>query len=383
MIYTINGVPYDSDFLAHHGIIGQQWGVRNGPPYPLYYRAHPRKTRQLNYRRNSIHSPSESHRRAHKVPANTANVNIQKTSSKHDEGNSPKQKENSKLSEFIHSKQFKILVGVTALAVTGYVAYRIGKKYIDARDVIEISDDWGVDLTAAKYDIADKVLDVDRSDPLRDIMKQRVGNTLANMVHRGGNLDSLSKAARSTVDYYNDFFSGKESAAEKLVGGVNHGFTNFVDPDRSMNCGLCASSIIARLKGFEVSAGLNRIGMMEENLEECFEGSEFKKFTATTVDSLHDFLKGQGDGHYGELFLTGNHGGRHIVAYAVRNGSVDILEGQVEKVMSLKDYLETMYPCDISRTTFADLTNCSLTEKAARMFSSGLDTFYPEIFKAG
>ena len=23
------------DFLAHHGIKGQEWGVRNGPPYPL------------------------------------------------------------------------------------------------------------------------------------------------------------------------------------------------------------------------------------------------------------------------------------------------------------------------------------------------------------
>lgn len=24
-----------NDFLAHHGIKGQKWGVKNGPPYPL------------------------------------------------------------------------------------------------------------------------------------------------------------------------------------------------------------------------------------------------------------------------------------------------------------------------------------------------------------
>lgn len=24
-----------SDYLEHHGILGQKWGVRNGPPYPL------------------------------------------------------------------------------------------------------------------------------------------------------------------------------------------------------------------------------------------------------------------------------------------------------------------------------------------------------------
>ena len=24
-----------NDYLAHHGILGQKYGVRNGPPYPL------------------------------------------------------------------------------------------------------------------------------------------------------------------------------------------------------------------------------------------------------------------------------------------------------------------------------------------------------------
>lgn len=26
---------YNSNFLAHHGVQGQKWGVKNGPPYPL------------------------------------------------------------------------------------------------------------------------------------------------------------------------------------------------------------------------------------------------------------------------------------------------------------------------------------------------------------
>ena len=31
MVIKTNG-----DYLAHHGILGQKWGDRNGPPYPLY-----------------------------------------------------------------------------------------------------------------------------------------------------------------------------------------------------------------------------------------------------------------------------------------------------------------------------------------------------------
>lgn len=27
--------PVDSDILAHHGVKGQKWGVKNGPPYPI------------------------------------------------------------------------------------------------------------------------------------------------------------------------------------------------------------------------------------------------------------------------------------------------------------------------------------------------------------
>lgn len=31
-----------TDYLMHHGIKGQKWGIRNGPPYPLPYKVHKR-----------------------------------------------------------------------------------------------------------------------------------------------------------------------------------------------------------------------------------------------------------------------------------------------------------------------------------------------------
>ena len=40
-------VPYD-DYLEHHGIKGQKWGQKNGPPYPLDPADHSAKEKKLN-----------------------------------------------------------------------------------------------------------------------------------------------------------------------------------------------------------------------------------------------------------------------------------------------------------------------------------------------
>ena len=36
-------IHLSGDPLSHHGIAGQKWGVRNGPPYPLQYGDHSKR----------------------------------------------------------------------------------------------------------------------------------------------------------------------------------------------------------------------------------------------------------------------------------------------------------------------------------------------------
>lgn len=38
----------DSDFLMHHGIKGQKWGIENGPPYPLSRRDYSALEKKMN-----------------------------------------------------------------------------------------------------------------------------------------------------------------------------------------------------------------------------------------------------------------------------------------------------------------------------------------------
>lgn len=48
-------VIYDEDYLQHHGIKGQEWGVRNGPPYPLDSKTQKKVRKQV--LRAAGHSP--------------------------------------------------------------------------------------------------------------------------------------------------------------------------------------------------------------------------------------------------------------------------------------------------------------------------------------
>ena len=59
-IICSNGLVYDSnDYLSHHGIQGQKWGKKNGPPYPLSAGAHSSAEKKAMYG-NSDQSKKDS-----------------------------------------------------------------------------------------------------------------------------------------------------------------------------------------------------------------------------------------------------------------------------------------------------------------------------------
>lgn len=46
------GQIYRSDYLAHHGVAGQKWGQRNGPPYPLDEKAHSASEKKAGWKKS-------------------------------------------------------------------------------------------------------------------------------------------------------------------------------------------------------------------------------------------------------------------------------------------------------------------------------------------
>ena len=43
------------NYLAHHGVAGQKWGQRHGPPYPLSRNPANAKRARVDYRKNDVH----------------------------------------------------------------------------------------------------------------------------------------------------------------------------------------------------------------------------------------------------------------------------------------------------------------------------------------
>jgi len=43
---------FESNYLIHHGILGQKWGQRNGPPYPLSASEHSVSEKKADYKKS-------------------------------------------------------------------------------------------------------------------------------------------------------------------------------------------------------------------------------------------------------------------------------------------------------------------------------------------
>lgn len=237
-----------------------------------------------------------------------------------------------RVSEIIHSDKFKTAMKITAAAVTVYAATKVGKHFLRK---------YALNIYRESYDL------------------------LPN------NFKSLSSVPKAVNNYYSDYFSGKKGW-KSLTQGINHGVneSNFIKAmmdgsNRTQNCTFCSASIIMRLKGYETTAATIPNGLLHEITDTWFKGAKTITPKARNTNKLYNTLLKQGEGSYGTLNVFWKQGGGHSIVYTIKNGAVEIIDGQVDKSYgnTIADLNKNLFDkCNIKLTEVCNLTNCPPTE---------------------
>ena len=206
------------NYLIHHGIKGQSWGVQNGPPYPLNAEDHNAAERKANWR-SSLSKASDSISKAANSVKNAAN-SVKKTSDKI---------RNFKLSDK-QKRAIKIGVAVAGAAVAAYGAYKIGsmaKPYIQSgANAIK-----SMKLTPQeKLDIKKEKIRMDHLLKAANDANNTYNKTAIAQLMGASKEDikNLRTAEALKVDYKN-----AKAAFDKVWAGVDKGTHTMADLDKA------------------------------------------------------------------------------------------------------------------------------------------------------
>lgn len=348
---------YKTNELYHHGILGQKWGKKNGPPYPLSVSKHSASEKKAGWKSS-----------------------LNKTSYE------------SKFKRFINSKGFKVAMGVTVAVAVGYGAYTIGKshmmygpgkKYLveSLKSVPSAIDEYiaGVEKQYGQKGIFDPSDRKEMIEGSKENIREAVKEINLNYKDLPKAFSSVDEIPHSDVDYKSAYFNSKSKQAyKKLLYGINgdvYDRRDLVDNllrggERANNCMFCSAALAMRMKGFNVMASETTLGNLDFQFEKWFSGTKFKYPKAKTPVELFDALRNTGEGHYGAIsVILKETGAGHSIFYTVKNGAVEIMDGQSgEFYGSTIGQLNKKLFSKISLkdTRFIDLTNGEPTRHILR-----------------
>ena len=267
--------PFTCLSLAHHGILGQKWGKRNGPPYPLDAEDHSASERKAGWRKSLDKGDISSYNKKRRQ----------------------EQKPEEKRKGLTSGQKKAIAIGATAAAVAlaSYGAYRLG--YLDRFK------NRGSLLTG---DIFDKIGD-----------------------------QPISQVGEAAQKPKNDF----KRIKEPLKDSIQKANPLLGSEEGTNNCTYCAVAGAMRMMGFDVVAkgtgGTGRnLGVVADD---CFRGARIlegnaKTFGKSPKDAAELLKKKFGDNAYGMVGapLTENRGG-HAFSWRIQDGVVEFFDFQQKR----------------------------------------------------
>lgn len=290
--------------LYHHGIKGQKWGVKNGPPYPLGsdVSTGSRLKKRMEENVNKYYDEKRQNKEAQ----------LRKLEKK-ELKNEDKQAKLSKEREKLAIKKEKVKNLIEKYSNKSY-SETVGELTDTQADAISTAIWFSAVMALIGIPILKSNISVNKE------IKRNIENSEAE-----GPLKKTKQ--KGTI----------ESEAKKINPNYDPHDRNY-----TMNCVLCSASYDMRRRGYDVEANPSKYGRRTQNIANMYNVS--KKEISKTRDyaTFRDDLKNMPDGARGIMCVNaGDWGSRHALAWEKQENTVMVIDAQDNTIVNFGKAVKT------------------------------------------
>lgn len=342
--------------LYHHGILGQKWGVKNGPPYPLGSEDHSQREKKAGWRKSLATNVSTVYKKVKRAspPGVKTALNILERQSRDTTFEIKKKTNNLKdkwngLSDK-QKKAIKIGAAVAVSALAAYGIYRVvkangGVTFVDpngnARNAL-------TDLTIKEARTSNIISKFLPRKVYEIALSRRDTNSYTYTEPQVKSLSDLAKwpPGQNTPDNCMEIINRQLSGLmdgkdfQSLSYGEQVSILNHVPVERTQNCMFCTTAYELNRRGIKCMAGDRYTGGFSFQVADMFKITDkkaimtydFGKGLSSAESKAKNILKAYTsnypDGARGNLIVSWKQGGGHSMAWEIINGKFTVLDTQ-------------------------------------------------------